>query len=76
MVCLLFDPHSARLSPTSICLVLRLAAAKLPTQMEFINRSSLPRLGNLLIPPPPPAAKEVDLSAIPAASAEAAAPSA
>ncbi|KAH9477704.1 54S ribosomal protein L16, mitochondrial [Psilocybe cubensis] len=55
--------------------VLRLAAAKLPTQMEFITRSSLPRLGNLLIPPPPP--KQVDVSAIPAApSAESAPPSA
>ncbi|PPQ93750.1 hypothetical protein CVT25_008130 [Psilocybe cyanescens] len=62
--------------------VLRLAAAKLPTQMEFITRSSLPRLGNLLIPHPPPAhetAKEVDLSTIPASaspSTESATPSA
>ncbi|EKM78865.1 hypothetical protein AGABI1DRAFT_129145 [Agaricus bisporus var. burnettii JB137-S8] len=34
--------------------VLRQASDKLPTQMEFINRSSPPRLGNLLIYPPSP----------------------
>ncbi|KAF9564546.1 mitochondrial 54S ribosomal protein YmL47 [Agrocybe pediades] len=48
--------------------VLRLAAAKLPTKMEFINRSTPPRLGNLLITPPKPvseAAAKVD-SSIPA----------
>ncbi|PPQ67741.1 hypothetical protein CVT26_007028 [Gymnopilus dilepis] len=58
--------------------VLRLAAAKLPTKMEFITRSSPPRLGNLLITPPKPskeasaaasAAAAVDPSSIPSASA-------
>ncbi|KAF9444376.1 ribosomal protein L16 [Macrolepiota fuliginosa MF-IS2] len=34
--------------------VLRQASDKLPTQMEFISRSSPPRLGNLLIHPPEP----------------------
>ncbi|KAF7323821.1 54s ribosomal protein l16 [Mycena kentingensis (nom. inval.)] len=31
---------------------LRLAAAKLPTKMEFIRRSTPPRLGNLVLHPP------------------------
>ncbi|CAA7268401.1 unnamed protein product [Cyclocybe aegerita] len=34
--------------------VLRQAAAKLPTKMEFINRSTQPRLGTMLIVPPKP----------------------
>ncbi|RXW23255.1 hypothetical protein EST38_g2601 [Candolleomyces aberdarensis] len=34
--------------------ILRQAAAKLPTEMEFINRSSPPRLGSMLIYPPTP----------------------
>ncbi|KXN82255.1 54S ribosomal protein L16, mitochondrial [Leucoagaricus sp. SymC.cos] len=34
--------------------VLRQASDKLPTKMEFISRSSPPRLGNLLIHPPEP----------------------
>ena len=34
--------------------VLRQAAAKLPTKMEFISKSSPPRLGNLLLTPPKP----------------------
>ncbi|KAF7289984.1 54S ribosomal protein L16, mitochondrial [Mycena indigotica] len=32
---------------------LRLAAAKLPTKMEFISRLTPPRLGNLILPPKP-----------------------
>ncbi|KAJ3504420.1 hypothetical protein NMY22_g17931 [Coprinellus aureogranulatus] len=34
--------------------ILRQAAAKLPTEMEFINRESPPRLGSMLIRPPAP----------------------
>ena len=34
--------------------VLRQAASKLPTKMEFINGSTLPRLGNLVLHPPKP----------------------
>lgn len=34
--------------------VLRKASDKLPTKMEFISRSTPPRLGNLLIHPPQP----------------------
>ncbi|KAH6900949.1 mitochondrial 54S ribosomal protein YmL47, partial [Coprinopsis sp. MPI-PUGE-AT-0042] len=54
--------------------ILRQAAAKLPTQMEFINRSTPPRLGCMLItdPVPPPGASlasegaaAVDASTIP-----------
>ncbi|CAK5272951.1 unnamed protein product, partial [Mycena citricolor] len=32
---------------------LRIAAAKLPTKMEFIRRSTPPRLGTLILRPPP-----------------------
>jgi hypothetical protein len=35
-------------------LALRQAATKLPTKMEFINRSAPPRLGNMLITPDKP----------------------
>ncbi|KAJ7507638.1 mitochondrial 54S ribosomal protein YmL47 [Mycena galericulata] len=51
---------------------LRLASSKLPTQMEFIRRSTPPRLGNLILHPPkvpkptldePPPPATVDLSA-------------
>ena len=34
--------------------VLRQAASKLPTKMEFINRMTPPRLGNLVLHPPKP----------------------
>lgn len=34
--------------------VLRQAASKLPTKMEFINRTTPPRLGNLVLHPPKP----------------------
>ncbi|KAF8726539.1 hypothetical protein AX14_007744 [Amanita brunnescens Koide BX004] len=34
--------------------ILRQAAAKLPTKMEFITRSSPPRLGSLILHPPKP----------------------
>jgi hypothetical protein len=44
----LLSPH------TDISPALRQASDKLPTQMEFINRSTPPRLGNLLIHPPSP----------------------
>ncbi|TFK62233.1 hypothetical protein BDN72DRAFT_804381, partial [Pluteus cervinus] len=40
---------------------LRQAASKLPTQMEFINRSSPPRLGSLVLHPPKPAKIEAIL---------------
>lgn len=50
-------------------LALRQAANKLPTLMEFIDRSALPRLGNLLITPEnttveesPAGAKAVDVA--------------
>jgi len=33
--------------------VLRQAASKLPTKMEFIDRATPPRLGNLVLHPPP-----------------------
>ncbi len=33
--------------------VLRQAASKLPTKMEFINKSTPPRLGNLVLHPQP-----------------------
>ncbi|TFK22156.1 mitochondrial 54S ribosomal protein YmL47 [Coprinopsis marcescibilis] len=49
--------------------ILRQAASKLPTKMEFINRSSPARLGNLLIHPPEP--PKIDVSAIPEASSTA-----
>nr|GAT54782.1 mitochondrial 54S ribosomal protein [Mycena chlorophos] len=44
---------------------LRLAAAKLPTKMEFIRRSTPPRLGNLVLHPPKASheAVEADLAA-------------
>ncbi|KAF5373869.1 hypothetical protein D9758_000615 [Tetrapyrgos nigripes] len=35
--------------------ILRQAAAKLPTKMEFISRSTPPRLGNTVLHPPKPA---------------------
>ncbi|KAJ3899554.1 hypothetical protein F5879DRAFT_1060103 [Lentinula edodes] len=35
-------------------LVLRQAASKLPTKMEFISRDTPPRLGNLVLYPPKP----------------------
>ncbi|KAF8877183.1 mitochondrial ribosomal protein L16 [Infundibulicybe gibba] len=38
---------------------LRQAADKLPTTMEFINRSTPPRLGNLVLHPPKPPRQEV-----------------
>ncbi|KAL0581864.1 39S ribosomal protein L16, mitochondrial [Marasmius crinis-equi] len=34
--------------------ILRQAAAKLPTKMEFINKDTPPRLGNLVLYPPKP----------------------
>ncbi|KAF8799744.1 54S ribosomal protein L16 [Phlegmacium glaucopus] len=34
--------------------ILRQAASKLPTKMEFINRTTPPRLGNLVLHPPKP----------------------
>ena len=34
--------------------VLRQAASKLPTKMEFISRTTPPRLGNLVLHPPKP----------------------
>ncbi|KAJ3514704.1 hypothetical protein NLJ89_g2226 [Agrocybe chaxingu] len=34
--------------------VLRQASAKLPTKMEFINKSTPPRLGSMLVVPPKP----------------------
>ena len=37
-----------------LVLALRLACDKLPTRMEFIDTSALPRLGNLLIAPESP----------------------
>ncbi|EAU81407.1 54S ribosomal protein L16 [Coprinopsis cinerea okayama7 len=51
--------------------ILRQAAAKLPVKMEFISRSSPPRLGNLLVHPPEP--PKVDVASIPEASSSAAA---
>ncbi|THU88405.1 ribosomal protein L16 [Dendrothele bispora CBS 962.96] len=51
--------------------ILRQAAAKLPTKMEFISRTSPPRLGNLLLHPPKaanPASTEVSLEAMEASS--------
>lgn len=48
-------PHTYSLltrSPFSI--VLRQAASKLPTKMEFISRDTPPRLGNLVLYPPKP----------------------
>jgi len=38
--------------------VLRIASAKLPTQMEFISKSAPPRLGNMVLHPPRPAVLE------------------
>lgn len=52
---------------TDIFSVLRQASDKLPTQMEFINRSSPPRLGNLLIYPPSPPKLEATAEATPSA---------
>ncbi|TEB31858.1 mitochondrial 54S ribosomal protein YmL47 [Coprinellus micaceus] len=40
--------------------ILRIAAAKLPTDMEFINRNSPPRLGTMLLHPPSPALAEAE----------------
>ncbi|KAF9264258.1 mitochondrial 54S ribosomal protein YmL47 [Marasmius fiardii PR-910] len=40
--------------------ILRQAASKLPTKMEFISRDTPPRLGNLVLHPPKPA--KVDLA--------------
>lgn len=37
---------------------LRLAVVKLPTAMEFIDRSAPPRLGNVLLAPPTSTATE------------------
>ncbi|ESK84029.1 54s ribosomal protein l16 [Moniliophthora roreri MCA 2997] len=42
--------------------ILRQAAAKLPTKMEFISRDTPPRLGNLVLHPPKP--PKVDLAAM------------
>ncbi|KAJ6590521.1 mitochondrial 54S ribosomal protein YmL47 [Mycena vulgaris] len=39
---------------------LRLAASKLPTRMEFISRSTPPRLGNLVLHPPAPPRTKLD----------------
>lgn len=57
---------SSQMNPS---LALRQAANKLPTLMEFIDRSALPRLGNLLITPEnttveesPAGAKAVDVA--------------
>ncbi|KAL0958258.1 hypothetical protein HGRIS_000411 [Hohenbuehelia grisea] len=55
---------------------LRQAADKLPTTMEFISRSTPPRLGNLVLHPPKPASPEatsVPGSDLPQAAAEQAA---
>ena len=41
-------------------IVLRIAASNLPTDMEFINRSSPPRLGTTLIHPPLPPLAEAE----------------
>ncbi|TRM60366.1 ribosomal protein L10e/L16 [Schizophyllum amplum] len=38
--------------------ILRQAAAKLPCRMEFINKKSPPRLGNMVVVPPKPSAEE------------------
>ncbi|KAF8970196.1 mitochondrial 54S ribosomal protein YmL47 [Flammula alnicola] len=43
--------------------ILRQAAAKLPTKMEFINKSTPPRLGYLVLTPPKPVT--IDPSTIP-----------
>ena len=47
-------------------LVLRQAASKLPTKMEFISRATPPRLGNLVLHPPKPV--PMDSIAIPETS--------
>ncbi|KAJ3753794.1 mitochondrial 54S ribosomal protein YmL47 [Lentinula raphanica] len=48
--------------------ILRQAASKLPTKMEFIGRDTPPRLGNLVLhPPKPPAFGLVDPAAGPVA---------
>ena len=47
----------------SVHIVLRQAAAKLPTTMEFIDKSTPPRLGYLVLDPPKPT--EIDPSTIP-----------
>ncbi|KAJ7627658.1 mitochondrial 54S ribosomal protein YmL47 [Mycena polygramma] len=39
---------------------LRLASSKLPTQMEFIRKSTPPRLGNLVLHPPKPPRPTLD----------------
>ncbi|KAJ8463202.1 hypothetical protein ONZ45_g17663 [Pleurotus djamor] len=44
---------------------LRQAADKLPTVMEFISRSTPPRLGNLVLHPPQPVISEADSDATP-----------
>ncbi|KAE9408531.1 mitochondrial 54S ribosomal protein YmL47 [Gymnopus androsaceus JB14] len=41
--------------------ILRQAASKLPTKMEFIGRTTPPRLGNLLLHPPKPPKMEPTL---------------
>ncbi|KAF9009477.1 ribosomal protein L10e/L16 [Cyathus striatus] len=46
--------------------ILRQASAKLPTKMEFINKTTPPRLGRLVLHPPKPV---VDPSVIPEVSA-------
>ena len=46
--------HFELSSQTLFHAVLRQAAAKLPTKMEFISKSSPPRLGSLLLTPPKP----------------------
>lgn len=54
-----YTPHTRlilTLSQTNLSFrlfaVLRQAASKMPTKMEFISRATPPRLGNLLIQPP------------------------
>ncbi|KAJ6571823.1 mitochondrial 54S ribosomal protein YmL47 [Mycena capillaripes] len=44
---------------------LRLASSKLPTQMEFIRKSTPPRLGNLILHPPKPPRATLDQQPLP-----------
>ncbi|TFK41700.1 ribosomal protein L10e/L16 [Crucibulum laeve] len=44
--------------------IMRIASSKLPTKMEFISRSTPPRLGNLVLHPPQP--PKLDAAALPA----------
>ena len=60
---ILFFYHLTTRTPHS---VLRQAASKLPTKMEFINRATPPRLGNLVLHPPKPVL--MDPIAIPGSS--------